>query len=69
MLPHLLGLIYLRRREFADAERQIAIEIDPHVEAPHNNRGNALKHLERRSSRELRQGDRTGVRVFGTGRL
>jgi predicted O-linked N-acetylglucosamine transferase (SPINDLY family) len=46
---HLLGLIYLQRGEYADAERQIgrAIEINPHIEGAYNNRGNALKRLER----------------------
>ena len=46
---HLLGLVYLQRGEYADAERQFsrAIEINPHIEGAYNNRGNALKRLER----------------------
>jgi tetratricopeptide (TPR) repeat protein len=46
---HLLGVIFLQRCAFENAERQIglAIAINPASPWAHNNRGNALQHLKR----------------------
>jgi len=46
---HLLGVLHFQRGEFSEALRQIddALKINPNVADAHNNRGNALKKLNR----------------------